>query len=533
MNKNYYIWIPSLFALALIIGFLLGANLSPKPLPTQGSGKLSFVQDIFRYIENTYVDSVEQQELVDQTISYVLQELDPHSYYISADELAAMNEPLEGNFEGIGVQFHIRKDTVVVVDALEGGPSRNVGIRAGDRIISVEGELIAGMGIGNGKVLELLKGPKGTKVNVGIFRPSSGNLDFEITRDKIPIHSVTGAYMMNDTTGYVKVYRFARNTHEEFVTHVMGLLTQGAKEVVIDLRGNGGGYMDAATDILDEFFSSNELLVYTEGRKSRKKSYYSTPHGHFLHIKPIILIDESSASASEIVAGAIQDQDRGWVVGRRSFGKGLVQEQTQWPNGAATRLTIARYYTPSGRCIQKPYKKGTSEYRQDYFHRFDQGEMFSADSIIVDSTDVYYTKNGRKVFGGGGIIPDYFVPVDTTENWTFLNRMINTGLIYDYAFEYSDQHRDELMEKGGFEAFRNNFRISESILNELFARAAAKNIDIPSGEIEAAKPEIQRRLKAYIARNVWNDEGFYPIWNERDPYIQAIQTARWNTFTQR
>jgi carboxyl-terminal processing protease len=533
MNKNFYIWIPSLFALALIIGFLLGANLSPKPLPTQRSNSFSFVQDIFRYIENTYVDTVEQRELVDQTLTYILQELDPHSYYISADELAAMNEPLEGNFEGIGVQFHIRKDTVVVVDALEGGPSRKVGIRAGDRIVSVEGEVIAGIGIGNRKVLKLLKGPKGTKVNVGILRPSSGNLDFEITRDKIPIHSVTGAYMMNDTTGYVKVYRFARNTHKEFVTHVMGLLNKGAKEVVIDLRGNGGGYMDAAIDMLDEFFPENELLVYTEGRKSRKKTYYSTPHGHFLNIRPIILIDESSASASEIVAGAIQDQDRGWVVGRRSFGKGLVQEQTQWPNGAATRLTIARYYTPSGRCIQKPYQNGSSDYRQDYFHRYDHGEMFSADSITVDSSEVYYTKNGRKVYGGGGVIPDYFIPVDTTENWTFLNRMINTGLIYDYAFEFSDQHREELMENGGVDAFRDSFNVSEVMMDDLISRAASKNIEIPGEEMVQAKPEIQRRLKAYIARNVWNDEGFYPIWNERDPYIQAIQTTRKNTVTQR
>jgi carboxyl-terminal processing protease len=267
--------------------------------------------------------------------------------------------------------------------------------------------------------------------------------------------------------------------------------------------------------------------------KVERRPIIQHPHGHFLNIRPIILIDESSASASEIVAGAIQDQDRGWVVGRRSFGKGLVQEQTQWPNGAATRLTIARYYTPSGRCIQKPYQNGSSDYRQDYFHRYDHGEMFSADSITVDSSEVYYTKNGRKVYGGGGVIPDYFIPVDTTENWTFLNRMINTGLIYDYAFEFSDQHREELMENGGVDAFRDSFNVSEVMMDDLISRAASKNIEIPGEEMVQAKPEIQRRLKAYIARNVWNDEGFYPIWNERDPYIQAIQTTRKNTVTQR
>ncbi len=477
--------------------------------------------EIINYIEEEYVDPVNKSELQDKTIAYLLQELDPHSYYITPEEYAAMNEPLEGSFDGIGVQFIIQKDTIVIVEPLSGGPSEKVGIKAGDRIIKVNDSIIAGTGIRNPDVLKLLKGPKGSKVKVTIRRRNSEDLDFTITRDKIPIQSIDVAYMLNDTTGYIKVARFAKTTYNEFVTQVEKLRKSGARKLVIDLRGNGGGFMDAAIKMLDEFFEKGVLLVYTEGRNHPKQTYYSTGHGQFKDLSLAVLIDEGSASASEIFAGAIQDNDRGLIIGRRSFGKGLVQEQTNWPNGAATRLTIARYYTPSGRSIQKPYGENPEEYNEEYIHRYDNGELFDVDSIHVNDSLVYKTSKGRIVYGGGGIIPDIFVPADTTGGSKYYNRLVYSGSIYDFAFDYADNHRSELLKYGTAENFNARFTITDKMLKGLTEMAEERGVSLNEKEFRHSRANIERRIKAYIARDIWNNEGFYPIWNENDNVIRA------------
>jgi carboxyl-terminal processing protease len=522
---NWKLYVPIVIGISLGLGYLLGnstnkTNQAPSVSKVE-STNFNMLGELLNYIDAEYVDEVSKDELVDKTVKYLLQELDPHSYYISPDEYAEMNEPLEGNFDGIGIQFNIQNDTLVVIDPIVNGPSEKVGIRAGDRIIKVNDSLIAGVGVRNRTVLKLLKGVKGTKVEVTVSRRGNEPLKFLITRDKIPIHSVSSSYMFNDTTGYIKVDRFGSNTTQEFLNGVSRLENQNAKKVIIDLRGNGGGYMNAATDMLDAFFDKGELLVYTEGKARRKTETMSKTKAHFSAMDVVVLIDESSASASEIFAGAIQDHDRGVIVGRRSFGKGLVQEQTVWPNGSATRLTIARYYTPSGRCIQKPYTNGLKEYQKEYSHRYENGEMLSKDSIEISDSSVFKTDAGRLVFGSGGIIPDVFIPIDTTQGSSYLTELAYSGVIYDFAFDYADHHRKEMSKYKGAEDYIASFEISEELLAELISFAEKKDIVFDEFGFERSKKIILKRLKAYIARNIWNDEGFYPIWNYDDPTIKA------------
>tara|TARA_R110002050_G_scaffold149463_1_gene276012 strand:- start:40845 stop:42320 length:1476 start_codon:yes stop_codon:yes gene_type:complete len=477
--------------------------------------------ELLNYIDAEYVDKVSKEDLINKTVVHILQELDPHSYYITPEEFAEMNEPLEGNFDGIGIQFNIQKDTLVVIDPIIGGPSEKVGIKAGDRIIKVNDSLIAGVGVKNRTVLKLLKGVKGTKVSVTVNRKKSEPLIFTITRDKIPIHSISSVYMLNDTSGYIKVDRFGANTSEEFFNRMKNLATSGAKKVIIDLRGNGGGYMNAATNMLDAFFDKGTLLVFTEGKARRKTESLAKDKALYKTMGVVVLIDESSASASEIFAGAIQDHDRGVIVGRRSFGKGLVQEQTMWPNGSATRLTIARYYTPSGRCIQKSYKDGVENYNEDYYHRYENGEMLSKDSITVIDSLRYSTDSGRDVYGGGGIIPDIFVPIDTTLGSSYLNKLAYSGTVYDFAFSYADNHRSEILKYGSAEEYIAKFKVTEVMLNQLIKFAEQRGIAFNKKDFERSKPYISKRFRAYVARNIWNDEGFYPIWNSDDMTIKA------------
>ena len=507
-------------AISLVIGFTLGVGLTPSSneniIPLK-RGSFNMLSEIVNYIDKEYVDTVAKQHLVDKTVSYLLQELDPHSYYISAEDLASMNEPLEGNFEGIGIQFNIRKDTVMVVTPLVGGPSEKVGIKAGDRIVEVNGENIAGIDIKNADVLKKLKGKKGTKVEVKILRNGVDTLEFDIIRDKIPIYSVDVSYMVNPEIGYVKISRFAKTTYEEFVTAGRGLVKEGMKTMIIDLRGNGGGFLDAAVNIADEFLEKGETIVFTEGRSRPKKFYKSSSNSMFSNIDVVVLIDGSSASASEILAGAIQDNDRGTIIGRRSFGKGLVQEQTSWPDGSATRLTTARYYTPSGRSIQKPYEKGSEEYHAEYYGRFDNGELISADSINFPDSLKYQTKKGRIIYGGGGIMPDYFVPIDTSIHSSLLNQLLYKGLIYEFAFEYSDKHRNEIKEKFKTpKEFENSFMVTNKMMDEIKAIALKNGIKSSEKDFLNVKEHIDRRVISYIARNLWNNEGFYPIWNKGD-----------------
>ncbi|MDR9486730.1 S41 family peptidase [Salibacter sp.] len=525
MSKNK-VYIPIIISLAVAVGFLLGINLNT------GSSTISFqkinpgesknfniLNEVIGYIESEYVDTVQRQKLVDETVQYLLQELDPHSYYISAKELQAMNEPLEGNFEGIGIQFNIQKDTVVVINPLQGGPSEKVGVKAGDRIIKVEEELIAGNGISNSKVLKLLKGDKGTKVDITVER-NAQKLDFTITRDKIPIHSVDVAYMMTGKTGYIKVIRFAKTTYQEFMDAANELKSKGMENLIIDLRGNGGGFLDAAVDMSDELLESGKMIVYTKGRARPKEVYKSGSGNSFTETSLAVLVDESSASASEILAGAVQDNDRGLVIGRRSFGKGLVQEQTMWPDGSATRLTVARYYTPTGRCIQRPYDEGVEAYREEIYDRYKHGEMMHPDSTNFPDSLKYETPEGKTVYGGGGIFPDIFVPYDTAGGSTFLNRLVYRGVVYQWAFDYADTHREQL--NGNYESareFQENFSIGQSLIDDFVNFAKSEGVEPEPGELEESQTEIKHRLKAYVARNIWNNEGFYPIWNKNDNVV--------------
>lgn len=522
MSKNK-VYIPIIISLAVAVGFLLGINLNTgsstisfQKINPAESKNFNILNEVIGYIESEYVDTVQRQKLVDETVQYLLQELDPHSYYISAKELQAMNEPLEGNFEGIGIQFNIQKDTVVVINPLQGGPSEKVGVKAGDRIIKVEEELIAGNGITNSKVLKLLKGDKGTKVDITVER-NAQKLDFTITRDKIPIHSVDVAYMMTGKTGYIKVIRFAKTTYQEFMDAANELKSKGMENLIIDLRGNGGGFLDAAVDMSDELLESGKMIVYTKGRARPKEVYKSGSGNSLTEISLAVLVDESSASASEILAGAVQDNDRGLVIGRRSFGKGLVQEQTMWPDGSATRLTVARYYTPTGRCIQRPYDEGVEAYREEIYDRYKHGEMMHPDSTNFPDSLKYETPEGKTVYGGGGIFPDIFVPYDTAGGSTFLNRLVYRGVVYQWAFDYADTHREQL--NGNYETareFQEKFSIGQSLIDDFVNFAKSEGVEPAPGELEESQTEIKHRLKAYVARNIWNNEGFYPIWNKND-----------------
>ncbi len=534
---NWKLYVPILIGISLGLGYVLGSSLSkPNQTPSANpveSSQFNMIGELLNYIDAEYVDEVSKDELLNKTVKYLLQELDPHSYYISPDEYAEMNEPLEGNFDGIGIQFNIQNDTLVVIDPIVNGPSEKVGIRAGDRIIKVNDSLIAGVGVRNRTVLKLLKGVKGTKVEVTVARRGNELIKFSITRDKIPIHSVSSHYMLNDTTGYIKVDRFGSNTTEEFLNGISGFQSQKAKKVIIDLRGNGGGYMNAATNMLDAFFDKGELLVYTEGKARRKTETISKSKATFDEMDVVVLIDESSASASEIFAGAIQDHDRGVIVGRRSFGKGLVQEQTVWPNGSATRLTIARYYTPSGRCIQKPYTDGLKEYQEEYYHRYKNGEMLSKDSIEISDSSVFKTDAGRLVFGSGGIIPDIFIPIDTTQGSSYLTELSYSGVIYDFAFDYADHHREEMSKYKGAKDYISNFEISQELISDLISFAEDRKVVYDEFGFNRSKKVIVKRLKAYIARNIWNDEGFYPIWNNDDPTIKAAVLSNINNLIEK
>lgn len=524
-NYNWKVFVPAFIGVAIALGFWMGTtfvNSGNDPrVGSRPNSDFDMLSELISYIDAEYVDEVSKNVIIEKTVKSILKDLDPHSYYITPDELAEMNEPLEGNFDGVGIQFNIQNDTLVVIDPIVGGPSQKVGIKAGDRIIKVNDSLIAGVGVKNRTVLKLLKGKKGTIVNVTVNRKKTDELNFSITRDKIPIHSVSVSYMINDISGYIKVDRFGANTADEFYAGMRKLVKLDAKRVIIDLRGNGGGYMNAATDMLNGFFDKGELLVYTEGKARNKAESRASSKEEFKDMKVVVLMDESSASASEIFAGAIQDHDRGVIVGRRSFGKGLVQEQNVWPNGGATRLTIARYYTPSGRCIQKPYSNGVDEYNEDYYHRYETGELLSKDSIEISDSSVYETDNGRVVFGSGGIIPDVFIAMDTTQGSNYLNQLLYRGIIYEFAFKYADNHRKELGEFRDAMAFKKSFIVDSELMDSLIDFAKNKDVAFDLPDFNRSNAVISMRIKAYIARNIWGDNGFYPIWNENDKAVEA------------
>lgn len=520
---------PLLLALTLVGGLFIGREM------TDGSAaQLSLfdlrepsaadkVGQVLDLIDRQYVDTVEKNALVDEVLQDILQRLDPHSYYISAAELQAAQEPLEGSFDGIGVEFAIQRDTVVVITPVEGGPSEALGIRAGDRILTADSVKLAGVGITNDGVMKELRGAQGSEVTVSILRHGRSK-PFEVTikRGKIPINSIAAALLDEDGTGYIKLVRFAKNTHEEFMKAAADLDHRGMRRLVLDLRGNGGGFLNSAIDLADEFLPAGRAIVYTEGRNSPRRDIHATAGGALEEIPLAVLIDEGSASASEIIAGAIQDNDRGLVVGRRSFGKGLVQEHVDLPDHSAVRITTARYYTPSGRSIQRPYGEGI-DYGDDFEARFEHGELLSADSIELDSTQVFTTLKGRKVFGGGGIMPDIFVPTDTARASNYLTELFFSGTLNQFAFDVADRDRNGLLAYGTPEAFGKRYQVSEALLDELGRFAHQQGIATPGVERQRSGSEIAYRLKAGIARNIWGNAGYYWIMLDEDAIYERAR----------
>jgi carboxyl-terminal processing protease len=481
---------------------------------------------LLRLIDSYYADSTDLNSLAEKAIIHMLSELDPHSVYISKEEVDKMNEPLQGSFDGIGISFSILRDTLMVVQTIAGGPSEKVGLRAGDRIIQIDKETVAGVGLTNQMVFDRLRGEKGTKVKLSILRKEETSpIDFEITRDKIPIFSLDASYLLDKNTGYIKLNRFSATTTEEFVEAIKGL-KQGNQlnNLVLDLRGNGGGFLKQAHEISDQFLEAAKMIVYTEGLKNPRKTYESTNEGEFKIGKLVVLIDEGSASASEIVSGAVQDWDRGVIVGRRSFGKGLVQQPYYLTDGSMVRLTTAHYYTPSGRCIQKPYENGSDEYRDDYRQRLSSGEFFNKDSIhVIDSLTYKTLINQRNVYGGGGVVPDIFIPMDTSVNYRYYNQISRLGIVNQYAENYIDQNRNSLLQKyTTFENFKKNYHISNDMLEELWVEAEKKEVKRDEPSIAFITDHAKRHLKARIARDLYKAGSYYEIVNEDD---DAISTA--------
>ena len=517
---------PLIFALLLITGIFIGRYFLSAQGMSGGNPLLIYpqtdkVETILSLIKEEYVDTIDIKELEEKVIPHIVENLDPHSMYIPAKNLAEVNEELEGNFGGIGVQFSIQNDTVMVVAVISGGPSEKLGILPGDRIIKVNDTIIAGNGIKNNDVIHKLRGEMGTKVKVSILRRNVKKLiDFDITRGEIPLTSVDVAYKINDNTGYVKIDRFAQNTYQEFITALAQLKEEKCKNIIVDLRNNSGGLLDVAFSITNEFLKRDELIFYTEGKAQPRREVKANGVGSCQESKVIVLVNEYSASASEIFAGALQDNDRGLIIGRRSFGKGLVQSQIPLPDGSAIRLTIARYYTPSGRCIQKPYKIGDSEdYYRDIMQRYEHGEFFEKDSIVQNDTLKYHTKSGRTVYGGGGIMPDIFVPRDTTLYTNLYYNVRALGLVYQFALKYADENRNTLKKYKDSDSLLKYLN-SKPILQEFISFLKSKKIKIDQKQLKTSKSIIDIEVKAYIARNTIDNKGFYPIIHKIDNVLQ-------------
>ncbi len=480
-------------------------------------------------ISNLYVDETDDHKLVESAIKGMLQELDPHSTYSTPEEVQKMNEPLQGNFDGIGIQFNMAEDTLFVIQPVSGGPSEKVGILAGDRIVMVNDTVIAGVKMTTEDITRRLKGPRGTIVDVKVVRRGVDELlSFSIKRDKIPMYSLDASYMVDKKTGYIKINRFGATTHEEFMNALASLKGQGMQDLILDLQSNGGGYLNAAIDIANEFLGEKELIVYTEGRRSPRREFFADGSGKHQQGRLVVLVDEYSASASEIVAGAVQDWDRGTVVGRRTFGKGLVQRPIDLPDGSMIRLTVSRYYTPAGRCIQKPYENAES-YSADLIERYNRGEMMSADSIhFPDSLKCKTLKLGRTVYGGGGIMPDCFIPVDTTL-YTNYHRQVNyKGILLKVHYQLIDKYRQEWVKKyNDYATFSRKFDLTDMMMHQLVDEATKAGIAYNEEQYRKSEPLMKLQLKALIARDLWDMNEYYQTINVMDESVkEAVELLK-------
>ena len=517
MSKKY-LYIAALLLLTLTASAQFRVNNSDNsPLR-----KLQFAEIA---INNLYVDSVNEQKLVEDAIRGMLEKLDPHSTYATPKEVKELNEPLNGNFEGIGVQFNMMQDTLMVIQPVTNGPSEKVGIIAGDRIVSVNDTAIAGVNMSKEEIMKRLRGPKGTQVRLGIIRSGiKDKLFFTVVRDKIPVKSVDATYMIRPGIGYIRIGNFGAQTHEEFIASLEKLRLEGMQDLILDLQENGGGYLRAAVDIADEFLQRGDLIVYTDGRRTQRSEYKAHGNGKFAEGKVVVLVDGYTASAAEIVTGAIQDQDRGIVVGRRTFGKGLVQRPLDLPDGSMIRLTVAHYYTPSGRCIQKPYKKGESkDYAMDMLNRLKSGELTNVDSIhFADSLKYETLRKHRTVYGGGGIMPDYYVPLDTTVYTRFHRELAAKSIVIQSNLRYVDKNRKELHKRWqDFADFKQNYEVPQSLIDEILAEGVRQKIEPKDdAELEKTLPYLRLQLKALIARDLWDMSEYFSVFNERSEIVK-------------
>lgn len=487
------------------------------------NSELLKLNNVFSVISNLYVDSVDEKKLVETAIMATLKELDPHSSYIPKDEVDRVNEPLEGSFEGVGIQFQIFEDTILVVQTISGTPAEKVGVMPGDRIIYINEDLMAGQKIQNSDVMKRLRGPKGSEVSVKISRRGIPQLMlFKIIRDKIPVNSVDASYMIDQETGYIRINNFGSKTVEEYKSAFSKLKKAGMKNLILSLQGNGGGYLNAAIELADEFLGRGQLIVYTEGLKQPRSTANATAIGGFEQGKLIVLVDEYSASASEIVSGAVQDWDRGIIIGRRTFGKGLVQRQVPLTDGSMLRLTTSRYYTPTGRSIQKPYKDGVEKYQQDLLERYNHGEMQHADSIHFPDSLKYQTKIlKRTVYGGGGIMPDIFIPIDTTRYTDYHRKIVAQGIVNKVVVQFNDKNRDKLKKKyKDFEKYYRDFTVDAGILNQIREMAEKEGVAYDEEQFRKSEYLIRLQLKAIIARDMWSVNEYYRIMDEENESLQ-------------
>ena len=528
MNKaiKYFLFSFAFVIVGLLVGFKIKGNIPGSAVANIDSG-LKKIQKTLFFIESNYVEEPDHNKLVDDAINGLLEGLDPHSFYIPAKEMRQMQEQMNGSFDGIGIEFNILEDTIYVESPITGGPSEKLGIMAGDRIVKVDGKNVAGIGITIADVMKLLKGKKGTEVLVSILRKGQKSLlDFNITRDRIPINSVDFSYMLTPETGYIRVTRFAETTYAEFRSKLRELKGEGMQNLILDLRSNPGGYMNMANKIADEFLTDGKLIVSTEGRiPQSKQEYYSTSSiGSFEEGALIVLIDYGSASASEIVSGAVQDHDRGLIVGVRSFGKGLVQIQEKFDDGSAIRIVISKYYTPSGRCIQKPYDKSSEDYEEEIAQRFERGEIFDESKIEFPDSLKYKTQAGRTVYGGGGIYPDVFIADDTSGMSKYFTDLRINDLFRKFSFHYVDTRPEMESKYASSRDFMRDFKVTPLLVKEFTDYAAEKNVTFVEKDYRSSQKYIDNRIKAYIGRRIFDDTAFYPVFHEIDNVIQEALT---------